>query len=43
MKKLYTILVLLVAFSQTHAALHIITVSDNQFTPLLLMQNVEIL
>ena len=33
MKKLYTILVLIVAFSQAHAALHIITVSDNQFTP----------
>ena len=33
MKKLYTILVLMVAFSQAHAALHIITVSDNQFTP----------
>ena len=33
MKKLYTLLVLMVAFSQAHAALHIITVSDNQFTP----------
>ena len=33
MKKLYTILVLMAAFSQAHAALHIITVSDNQFTP----------
>ena len=33
MKKLYTILVLMVAFSQAHAALHIITVSNNQFTP----------
>jgi len=33
MKKLYTVLVLMVAFSQAHATLHIITVSDNQFTP----------
>ncbi len=33
MKKLYTILALMLSFSQAHAALHIITVSDNQFTP----------
>ena len=33
MKKLYTILALMFSFSQAHAALHIITVSDNQYTP----------
>ena len=33
MKKLYTILVLMVAFYEANATLHIITVSDNQFTP----------
>ena len=36
MKKLYTILVLLVAFSQAQATIHIVTVSDNQFTPAIL-------
>ena len=33
MKKLYTILVLMVAFYEANATLHIITVSDNQYTP----------